>query len=104
MERLHPMPRPTKRSTQSPASSSYDATCSGNMLSFPVPARNIRFVHVGTPMTRRRRTSTNTTFLPEWLRDEDVLTYPAAEYDFHGAEVDILRRCDVDIVGGFQSS
>ena len=45
MERLHPMPRPTKRSTQSPASSSYDATCSGSMLSFPVPARNIRFVH-----------------------------------------------------------
>ena len=48
--------------------------------------------------------STNTTFLPARLCDEDVSAYPAPEYDFHGAVVDILRRCDVDIVGGFRSS
>lgn len=46
---------------------------------------------------------TNTTFLPELLLDEDVSIYSTSEYDFHGAVVGILRRCDETLVGSFRT-
>lgn len=46
---------------------------------------------------------TNTTFLPADLCKEDVLTYSTAEYDFHGSVIDMLQRCDQDLVGTFRT-
>ena len=47
--------------------------------------------------------STNTTFLPREVCEEDVFSYSTDEYDFHGAVVDILQRCDKEFVGNFRT-
>ena len=47
--------------------------------------------------------STNTTFLPADLCKEDIFSYSTAEYDFHGAIVDLLQRCNTELVGAFRS-
>ena len=46
---------------------------------------------------------TNTTFLPAGLCKEDVLAYSTDEYDFHGSVIDMLQRCDQDLVGTFRT-
>lgn len=43
------------------------------------------------------------TFLPDEICRENVVAYSTEEYDFHGAIVDLLRRCDEGLVGTFQS-
>jgi hypothetical protein len=48
-------------------------------------------------------TSTNTTFLPAQLCEEDIFAYSTSEYDFHGALVDLLHRCDTTLVGNFRT-
>lgn len=46
---------------------------------------------------------TNTTFLPADLCKEDVLAYSTDEYDFHAAVIDMLQRCNQDLVGTFRT-
>jgi hypothetical protein len=48
-------------------------------------------------------TSTNTTFLPAQLCEEDIFAYSTSEYDFHGALVGLLHRCDTTLVGSFRT-
>lgn len=47
--------------------------------------------------------STNTTFLPAQLCEEDIFAYSTSEYDFHGALVDLLHKCDATLVGSFRT-
>lgn len=47
--------------------------------------------------------SSTTTSLPDELCKEDVLAYSTEEYDIHGAVVNMLQRCDKDMVGAFRS-
>ncbi|KAL9184364.1 LOW QUALITY PROTEIN: hypothetical protein ACHAXT_002450 [Thalassiosira profunda] len=43
-----------------------------------------------------------TAFLPPELCEEDVLPYNADEYDFHGAVVALLQKCDKELIGTFR--
>lgn len=47
--------------------------------------------------------STNTTFLPEKLCNEDIFSYSTDEYNFHDAVIEMLKRCDESLVGTFRS-
>lgn len=46
---------------------------------------------------------TNTTFLPAEICEEDVFAYDTDEYDFHGTVVDMLEKCDPELIGHFRS-
>jgi len=45
---------------------------------------------------------TGTLWLPEEIRKEQILAYDVAKYDFAGAIVALLQRCDPEMVGHFR--
>jgi hypothetical protein len=47
---------------------------------------------------------TGTTWLPDDVRKEDVLDYDMEKYDFKGALIRLLSRCDSNTVGEFRST
>jgi len=47
---------------------------------------------------------TGTTWIPEELQEEQVFSYDINLYDINGAVINLLRDCDPNIVGSFQTS
>ena len=52
----------------------------------------------------RNGNETGTTWIPEELQEEQVFSYDQELYDINGAVTDILRGCDPEIVGSFETS
>ena len=46
---------------------------------------------------------TGTTWIPEDLQEEKVFAYDTKLYDINSAVIDLLRDCDPDIVGSFET-